>query len=100
MVRTYALTANDGTGRMHDGYYNKEVARKIDEITTKAWQADRKVVQSPLFQIGLSGILTVATGGLSATKTITKFAIGAASGASGIGITNFLLKAVDYAHGR
>ncbi|WP_214494979.1 hypothetical protein, partial [Thermosipho sp. 1244] len=65
--------------------------------TTKAWQADRKVVQSPLFEIGLAGIIALAGG---PTSMLGRFVTGAASGAASIGIKNFILKAVDYAHGR
>ncbi|QTA38201.1 hypothetical protein JYK00_01275 [Thermosipho ferrireducens] len=82
MVRAYALTANDGTGRIHDGYYNKEIAGKIDEINTKSWQADRKVVQSSLFQIGLAGIIAVAGG--SPSTLAGKFIVGVGSGAASI----------------
>ena len=68
MVRAYALTANDGTGRIHDGYYNREIAREIDQITTKSWRADRKVVQSRIFQGVLGGVVGGATYGLATSK--------------------------------
>lgn len=99
MVRAYALTANDGTGRIHDGYYNRKVAREIDRITTKSWQADRKVVQSRVFQGILGGLAGIATYGLATSKLGT-FIVGVATGVTGGDINNLLLKAVDYAHGR
>ncbi|QTA37369.1 hypothetical protein JYK00_06400 [Thermosipho ferrireducens] len=66
MDKAYALTANDGTGRVHDGYYNKGIARKIDEINTKSWQADRKVVSSKYsnwIRAGILGALTWTVSG-------------------------------------
>ncbi|ANQ54670.1 hypothetical protein [Thermosipho sp. 1070] len=99
MVRTYALTANDGTGRTHDGYYNKEVARKIDEITTKAWQADRRFVTSRYSRWIRSGTLGALTWSVTGGP-IVGFFVGVGSAMIDDLAEHFLLKAVDYAHGK